>query len=314
MSVNEQMHVQSHDEVDQDVFRRVVSHFASGVTIITTGEEGTMYGTTASAVSSLSMDPPMMLVCLNRSSSTHDAIKRSGVFAINILAEGQGELAYRFASKRIVDRFEGVDHVVAANGVPVLDGTLASIVCETEELAKGGTHTVFLARVVAAASGDGEPLTYFRGKFGRLERVQEHEVYLRVRQWVLSRPLAPGQPIDEAELALQLDADGAYVRNALIRLMTESLVGRDDDGPSHPRADHAPSSSTASSTGAPRSSWACSTSTCTRPRRRTCRSFANWPGASLLRATAPSAPSSSSWSPPTSSTSGSCRSRAHCRC
>ena len=230
MSVNEQMHVQSHDEVDQDVFRRVVSHFASGVTIITTGEEGTMYGTTASAVSSLSMDPPMMLVCLNRSSSTHDAIKRSGVFAINILAEGQGELAYRFASKRIVDRFEGVDHVVAANGVPVLDGTLASIVCETEELAKGGTHTVFLARVVAAASGDGEPLTYFRGKFGRLERVQEHEVYLRVRQWVLSRPLAPGQPIDEAELALQLEADGAYVRNALIRLMTESLVGRDDAG------------------------------------------------------------------------------------
>jgi flavin reductase (DIM6/NTAB) family NADH-FMN oxidoreductase RutF len=230
MTANETVTAQ-HDEIDQDVFRRVVSHFASGVTIITTGEHGALYGTTASAVSSLSMDPPMMLVCLNRSSSTHDAIKRSGVFAINILAEGQGDLAYRFASKRIVDRFEGVDHSIADNGVPVLGGSLASIVCETEELANGGTHTVFLARVLAATSGEGEPLTYYRGKFGRLERVQEHEVYLAVRQWVLSRPVAPGQPINEAELVLQFgDADGAYVRNALIRLMTESLIGRDDEG------------------------------------------------------------------------------------
>lgn len=217
-------------EVEQDVFRQVVGHFASGVTVITTSENGTLSGTTASAVSSLSMEPPMMLVCLNTSSATHDVVKRTGIFGINILAEGQGDLAIRFAKRGIEDRFAGVAHRVTEDGVPLIDGALATIECETVEVARGGTHTVFLARVLDAASSERQPLTYYRGSFGRLDSVQEHDVYLRVREWALSRPIAPGEPIDEVALGAELGADAAYIENALIRLMTESLVARDDNG------------------------------------------------------------------------------------
>ena len=85
--------------VDPAVFRHVVGHFASGVTVITTVVDGEFYGTTASAVSSLSMEPPMMLARLNRSSSTHDAVLKAGVFGINILAEDQSDLAMQFGRK-----------------------------------------------------------------------------------------------------------------------------------------------------------------------------------------------------------------------
>lgn len=217
-------------EVSQDIFRQVVGHFASGVTVITTSEDGILSGTTASAVSSLSMDPPMMLVCLNTASATHDVVKRTGVFGINILAEGQGDLAIRFAKRGIEDRFAGVAHHVTEDGIPLLDEALATIECETVEVARGGTHTVFLARVLEASSSDRTPLTYYRGTFGRLDSVQEHDVYLRVRAWALSRAITPGEAINEAALSAELGADQAYIENALIRLMTESLVARDAAG------------------------------------------------------------------------------------
>ncbi|NLB47036.1 MAG: flavin reductase, partial [Microbacteriaceae bacterium] len=86
-------------QVDQAIFRNVAGHFASGVAVVTTAVDGVPYGTTVSAVSSLSMDPPMMLVCLNRSSNTHDQVKKSHTFAISVLSSDQADLAYRFAGK-----------------------------------------------------------------------------------------------------------------------------------------------------------------------------------------------------------------------
>lgn len=209
--------------VDENVFRNVVGHFASGVTVITTESDGVLYGTTVSAVSSLSAEPPMMLICLNRSSVTHDAVRRSGRYAINILSSGQGELARSFARKGD-DKFAGVAHTVSAHGLPLLDGVLASIECVVDETASGGTHTIFLGRVVAAEAGSGEPLAYYRGAFGNIERALETAAYEGTRDWVLRRRTPLGEAINVEAIASSLRLESTLVSNALIRLATESLV------------------------------------------------------------------------------------------
>ena len=153
--------------VTDAVYRDVIGRFASGVTVITTTTGGADHGTTASAVSSLSMDPPMLLVCLNRTSRTGAAVLASGFFGVNILAEEQGRIASAFARKG-ADKFAGVGVLRGATGVPLIADALAHLECEVQETVTGGTHTVFLARVREASGTDAAPLTYFRGRFGRL--------------------------------------------------------------------------------------------------------------------------------------------------
>ncbi|MGF9660760.1 flavin reductase [Arthrobacter crystallopoietes] len=211
---------------DQDVFRQVVGHFASGVAVITTALNGQLYGTTASAVSSLSMDPPMMLMCLNQASSTHDAVGQAGVYAINILAEDQRDVALKFGRKG-ADKFDGVPHRLSIHGgVPVLDGALATITCVVEEAPRGGTHSVFFGRVVEAEAAPGQPLAYYRGTFGRLERVKELDAYAKVRQWILGRRTGAGEDLDISELVSGLRAEPDDVFNALVKLSAEGLVTR----------------------------------------------------------------------------------------
>ena len=166
---------------DQQVYRDVIGRFASGVTVITTAVDGAPVGTTASAVSSLSLEPPMVLVCLNKTSDTQAALLKTGAFCVNILAEGQQDLAYQFARKG--DKFGDTTFDAGIDGVPVLHGTLAHLECRVAETVTGGTHTVFLAHVAVAAGHEGAPLTYFRGRFGRLESVREEEAYRAVRDW-----------------------------------------------------------------------------------------------------------------------------------
>lgn len=217
------------DAFDQTAFRNVVGHFASGVTVITTERDGVLYGTTASAVSSLSMEPPMMLVCLNRSSSTHDAVAGAGRYAINILAVDQGALAAHFGRKG-ADKFASVPHTTSAHGLPLIEGALASIECHVTETAAGGTHTVFLGTVVDARAQPGEPLAYYRGRFGSLEQSREAAAYEDVRHWVLLRRTPLGGPIDIAGVATELGVDASLVYNALVRLVTENLVERTGSG------------------------------------------------------------------------------------
>ncbi|GGD25561.1 hypothetical protein GCM10010915_01900 [Microbacterium faecale] len=219
--------------VDENVFRNVVGHFASGVTVITTADGDHLYGTTVSAVSSLSAEPPMMLICLNRSSVTHDAVSRSGRYAINILASSQGEIARAFARKGD-DKFAGVEHTISEHGLPLLSNTLASIECVVNETAVGGTHTIFLGRVVAAEARDGEPLAYYRGTFGNLERALESAAYEGTRDWVLRRRTPLHETIDVEVVAAELRLEPALVNNALIRLATESLVHAVDGGAYEP--------------------------------------------------------------------------------
>jgi flavin reductase (DIM6/NTAB) family NADH-FMN oxidoreductase RutF len=166
-------------------FRDVIGRFATGVTVLTTRVEERDFGTTASAVSSLSLEPAMLLVCLNETSETRAAIVDAGVFAVNILGEEQGELARRFASKSPT-KFDGVTIREGASGLPLLEGALAHVECRVSTTAVGGTHTVFLAEVTRAEARDGLPLTYFRGRFGRFEDELQEEAY-PLRAWPSAR-------------------------------------------------------------------------------------------------------------------------------
>jgi 4-nitrophenol 2-monooxygenase / 4-nitrocatechol 4-monooxygenase, reductase component len=216
--------------VRDDVFRDVIGRFASGVTVITTtAEDGDDHGTTASAVSSLSMDPPMLLVCLNRTSDTRTAILESGVFGVNILAEHQGQVAYQFARKG-QDKFAGVGIRRGRTGVPLVANALAHLECEVEETVTGGTHTVFLARVKEAAGQEGAPLTYFRGRFGRLESALDETAYRDLRKRVIERRLPAGQPLDPEGLATELGVDAQRIYYALTKLATDDLVARRPEG------------------------------------------------------------------------------------
>jgi flavin reductase (DIM6/NTAB) family NADH-FMN oxidoreductase RutF len=158
--------------VDKDVFRDVIGHFATGVTIITARADEVDYGLTVSAVTSLSLEPPMMIVCVNKTSRTLPAIRASGTFGVNILGEGQGELAQRFATNRD-DKFDGVRVVYSELGNPLLEDALAHLECQIIQEVTGGTHSVFLAVVQRAERFEGAPLAYFRGRFGRLELNEE---------------------------------------------------------------------------------------------------------------------------------------------
>jgi flavin reductase (DIM6/NTAB) family NADH-FMN oxidoreductase RutF len=149
-------------------FRDVIGHFATGVTVVTAWEDGHPVGTTANAVSSLCLEPPMLVVCLNEQSATGAAIARCGAFGVSILAEGQDEVARRFATKA-PDKFSGVPMTTGAAGQPLLAEALAHLECRVSERVRAGTHTVFLADVEGATRGTGAPLAYFRGRFGRLE-------------------------------------------------------------------------------------------------------------------------------------------------
>lgn len=215
---------------DQSLFRSVVGHFASGVSVITTAVDGELFGTTASAVSSLSMDPPMMLMCLNRSSSTHEAVGRAGVFAINILAERQGDLAMHFG-KRGPDKFTGVGYSLSQHhGVPLLDEALATIVCRVVDEPTGGTHTVFFGHVIDAQAQASEPIVYYRGKFGRFQQANEEDAYQAVRRWVLDRRTPLGSDLVPERIAAELRLQPDDVYAALIRLTHDQLVDRDIQG------------------------------------------------------------------------------------
>lgn len=154
--------------INQDDFRGALSRFASGVTVVTTQDAAkTPCGLTVSAFSSLSLDPPLVSVCINRSSSSLSAFSESGVFAVNILSEDQEQISRRFAS-RVPDRFEGVDYRIGDRGAPVLEGALANLECRIVQFYDGGDHTILIGRVESARITDGRPLLYYRGGYAAL--------------------------------------------------------------------------------------------------------------------------------------------------
>jgi flavin reductase (DIM6/NTAB) family NADH-FMN oxidoreductase RutF len=154
------------DPLDQRAFRDAVGTFATGVTVVTaTGPDGPA-GLTTNAFTSLSLDPPLVLVCFDHASRTLPVIRASGRFAVNVLRAGQEDVAAVFASRRVAaEKFAEVTHA-EAHGLPVLDGALAWLACEVAELVPGGDHTIGIGRVVALdGDAEGEPLVFFRGGY-----------------------------------------------------------------------------------------------------------------------------------------------------
>jgi flavin reductase (DIM6/NTAB) family NADH-FMN oxidoreductase RutF len=153
--------------VQPEEFRTVIGHFATGVTVVTTATADEMLGTTASAVCSVSLEPPTVLVCMNESSVTGQAIRETRAFAVNILAEEQAALATRCASKAPGKLVDG-EVARGPSGQPVLPGSLASLECRVTQEVRAGTHVVFFGEVQSAVANPGSPLAYYRGRFGRL--------------------------------------------------------------------------------------------------------------------------------------------------
>ena len=213
--------------VDKNLFRDVMGRFASGVTVITTRAQGADHGTTASAVSSLSMEPPMVLVCLNQTSATQVAVREAGCFAVNILGADQGDIAFRFATKSGSEKFEGTQVTRGRRDVPLIARALAILECRVAEMVTGGTHTVFLAEVEHAGAEEGAPLTYFRGQFGRFETELEEAAYRELRRLVLDRELASGAALDVDDLAQRLNIERPRIFYALTKLSMDGLVARD---------------------------------------------------------------------------------------
>ena len=154
--------------LDARHLRNVMGHFATGVTVITTRDgSGKPYGLTANAFSSLSLDPPLVMVCVDKAADCYGCFEQTQVFAVNILAEDQEDLSRRFATKGI-DKFEGTPHHQGTLGVALLDGAVASFECRLVAGHDGGDHTIYVGQIeTAEASGD-RPLLFFKGQYRRL--------------------------------------------------------------------------------------------------------------------------------------------------
>ena len=150
--------------IEPQQFRSVMRGLASGVTVITTSREGHIHGMTATAFSSVSVDPPTVLVVLNKSTRTHPLVRAARRFAVNLLAEHQVELSNRFSGKQEAP-FDGVPHELSENGVPLLSGVLATLECETIQEMDVGTHTIFIGCVIGGARSDDGPLIYHDGSY-----------------------------------------------------------------------------------------------------------------------------------------------------
>jgi DNA-binding GntR family transcriptional regulator len=168
----------------------------------------------------------MLLVCINKNTGTQAAISRTRTFAVNILDEGQADLAYRFAKPQ-TDKFQGVEFTYGQFGEPLLADALAHIECRVAADVEAGTHRVFLGEVDQARAYVGSPLTYFRGKFGRFGQTQDEATYREMRQHILSREFTLGEVLDPYELADKFEAAQSSTYYALTRLSVEGLISRD---------------------------------------------------------------------------------------
>ena len=154
--------------IDGRDLRNAMGLFATGVTIITTKDaSGKPFGLTANAFSSLSLDPPMLLICVDKGVDCYACFDESKVFAVNFLSLTQEELSTRFATKGI-EKFEGLSYRVGELGVALLDGALAHFECTVAHAHEGGDHTIYVGEVQKLVTMEGDPLLFYQGKYRSL--------------------------------------------------------------------------------------------------------------------------------------------------
>lgn len=160
-------------EVDGQLMRRVLGHFATGVVAVTGVDPGTGQptGLAANSFTSVSLDPPLVAFCVAQTSSSWPLVRASGRFTINILAEAQEHICRQLAA-RGREKFRGLGWDPSPSGAPVLTGTLAWIEAEIEDEHEAGDHTIVVARVRHLHASDQAPLLFFRGQYGRLSAVR----------------------------------------------------------------------------------------------------------------------------------------------
>ncbi len=155
--------------IDPDLFRAVLGRFATGVTIVTTrDEDGRDHGMTVSAFSSISLSPPLVMVCIANDATMAPVIRHAETFAVNVLCASQESYSRRFAGK-LDDRFTDIGVTRGTLGNVVLDGVLASLECRVVARHPAGDHVIVLGEVESGTAHEGRPLLYYRGGYALLE-------------------------------------------------------------------------------------------------------------------------------------------------
>ncbi len=151
-------------------FKAVLGRFPTGVTVVTSCDGERPVGVTVNAFASVSLDPPLALVCIDRRSHLHDVVVRAGYFAANILGAEQAEESRRFAGQSgdRNERFRQTPFHSGTTGAPILDAAIAHVECRVVAVYPGGDHSIFLGEVVALGASAGEPLIYYRARYGSL--------------------------------------------------------------------------------------------------------------------------------------------------
>jgi 4-nitrophenol 2-monooxygenase / 4-nitrocatechol 4-monooxygenase, reductase component len=155
--------------ISKDEFRAALGRFASGVTIVTTRDKsGRLHGITVSAFCSVSLEPPLVLVCIDKNTGSHHALTETNAFVVNVLRDEQQYISDRFASF-LPDKFEIIKYRLGIDDLPVLEDVLANLECRLVYSHAGGDHTVFVGEIEKATFGEGKPLVHWQGNYRKIE-------------------------------------------------------------------------------------------------------------------------------------------------
>jgi flavin reductase (DIM6/NTAB) family NADH-FMN oxidoreductase RutF len=155
--------------IGADEFRSALGRFASGITVVTAKNAGgRFFGITVSAFCSVSLEPPLILVCIDKNTGSHHAIEETRAFVVNILREDQAHLSDRFAAF-LPDKFDSVNFRLGLDGLPVLEDVLANLECRLKYSHDGGDHTIFVGEIERANVNDGNPLLHWRGNYRKIQ-------------------------------------------------------------------------------------------------------------------------------------------------
>lgn len=154
--------------IDKTELRRVMGHFPTGVTVVTTvSRAGKLYGLTANSFTSVSLVPPLVLVCVDKKAESYSCFEESKCYTVNFLADDQEDLSRRFATTG-VDKFQGVGYRMGANQAPILNGVLAYLECKVVGAYEGGDHTIYVGEIEQAETREAKPLLFYRGGYRSL--------------------------------------------------------------------------------------------------------------------------------------------------